>query len=63
MELDCDNAQLIGIIIGRNQEEIFRNRRERYEYLKISNFEKIYCYQFNDDYENKRETFVVENAI
>ena len=60
IELDCDNAQLIGIAEGINQEDAFKNLLDKYEYLKESKFEEIYCYQLNDNYENTRKVFCIE---
>ena len=60
IEPDCDNAQLIGIAEGKNQEEAFKDLLEKYDYLKISNFEEVYCYQLNDDYKNTRKNFIIE---
>lgn len=60
IEPDCDNAQLIGIAEGINQEDAFKNLLDKYEYLKESNFEEIYCYQLNDNYENTRKCFIIE---
>lgn len=60
IEPDCDNAQLIGIAEGINQEDAFRNLLNKYDYLKESNFEEIYCYQLNDNYENTRKVFIIE---
>ena len=45
IESDYDNAQLIGIFQGENQKEAFKNLLEKYDYLKISNFEEAYWYQ------------------
>lgn len=60
IEPDCDNAQLIGIVEGKNQEEAFKNLLEMYDYLKTSNFEEVYCYQLIDNYEATRESFIIE---
>lgn len=60
IEPDCDNAQLIGIAEGINQEDAFENLLDKYKYLKESNFEEIYCYQLNDSYENTRKVFIIE---
>ena len=57
---DCDNAQLIGIAEGINQEDAFKNLLDKYDYLKESNFDEIYCYQLNDNYENTRKSFIIE---
>lgn len=60
IEPDCDTAQLIGIVQGKNQKEAFKNLLEKYDYLKTSNSEEVYCYQLNDNYEYTRESFVIE---
>ncbi len=62
IEPDCDNAQLIGIAEGINQEDAFKNLLNKYDYLKESNFEEIYCYQLNDNYENTRKSFIIEKG-
>ena len=60
IELDYNNAQLIGIIEGENQEDAFKNLLEKYKYLKTSNFEEVYCYQLIDDYESTRKSFIID---
>ena len=60
IEPDCDNAQLIGIAEGINQEEAFQNLLEKYQYLKECNFEEVYCYQLMDNYERTRKSFIIE---
>ena len=60
IEPDCDNVQLIGIVQGESQKEAFKNLLEKYDYLKTSNFEEVYCYQLNDNYEDTIESFIIE---
>ena len=60
IEPDCDNAQLIGIAEGINQEDAFNKLLNKYDYLKQSNFEEIYCYQLIDNYEKTRKSFIIE---
>ena len=60
IEPDCDNAQLIGIAEGINQEDAFKKLLDKYDYLKESNFEEIYCYQLIDNYEKTRKSFIIE---
>ena len=60
IEPDCDNAQLIGIAEGINQEDAFNKLLNKYDYLKQSNFKEIYCYQLIDNYEKTRKSFIIE---
>lgn len=62
IEPDCDNAQLIGIAEGISQEDAFKNLLDKYEYLKESHFEEIYCYQLSDNYENTRKSFIIKKG-
>ena len=55
----CDNAQLIGKVEGNNQEEAFKNLAKGYPYLEESNFEKLYFYQLEDNYEETMESFII----
>ncbi len=60
IEPDRENAQLMGIVEGMNQNDAFKNLLEKYKCLKESNFKEVYCYQLNDDYENTRKSFIIE---
>lgn len=60
IEPDCDNAQLIGIAEGENQKEAFKNLLAKYDYLKTSNFEEVYCYQLIDNYKSTRKSFIID---
>lgn len=59
IEPDCDNAQLLGKTEGNNQEEAFENLLKKYQYLKDSNFEEVYCYQLADNYEETMKSFII----
>lgn len=60
IEPDYNNAQLIEIIEYENQKEAFKNLLEKYDYLKTSNFEEVYCYQLIDNCESTRKSFIIE---
>lgn len=60
IEPDCDNAQLMGIAEGENQEEAFKDLLDKCDYLKTSNFEEVYCYQLTDNYKNTRKSFIID---
>lgn len=48
-EPDCENAQVLGIATGDNENDAFKNLLEQNEYLKDSNFNEIYCYKLSSD--------------
>ena len=60
IEPDCDNAQLIGIAEGINQEEAFENLLNKYDYLKESNFEEVYCYELEKNFEKGKMYFYIK---
>lgn len=62
VEPDYDKAQLIGIVEGQNQDDALKNLLVKYDYLKTSNFEEVYGYQLDDNYENTRESFIIEKG-
>lgn len=49
LEPDCENAQVLGIVAGKNENDAFKNLLEQNEYLKDSNFNEIYCYKLSSD--------------
>lgn len=61
IEPDCENAQLIGIAKGNNQEEAFENLIKENTCLKEFNFDEIYCYKLDDDYKKSKEYFYIKN--
>ena len=63
IEPDCDNAQLIGIAQGENQEETFKDLLDKYYYLKTSNFEEVYCYKLDDSYEKSKKYFHIKEDM
>lgn len=60
IELDCENAQLIGIVAGNTQEE-FNNLINEKEYIRLFNFNEIYCYKLAEDYEEGKRYFCIKN--
>ena len=44
IEPDNENAQVIGIVAGNNENEAFDKLLEENEDLKNSNFNEVYCY-------------------
>ena len=60
IEPDCENAQMLGKVEGKNQEEAFENLLIKYPYLKDSNFEEVYCYQLDDECEKTRKDFIIK---
>lgn len=61
IEPDCENAQLIGIAEGSNQEEAFNNLLKEREYLKELNFDEVYCYKLDDDYQESKKYFYIKD--
>ena len=61
VEPDCENSQLIGITEGSNQEDAFNNLLKEREYLKKFNFDEVYCYKLDDDYQESKEYFYIKD--
>lgn len=53
VEPDNENAQVIGIVAGNNENEAFDKLLEENEDLKNSNFNEIYCYKLSTDFNIK----------
>ena len=53
VEPDNENAQVIGIVAGNNENEAFDKLLKEYEDLKNSNFNEIYCYKLSTDFNIK----------
>ena len=49
LEPDCENAQVLGIAAGENENDAFKNLLEQNGYLKDSSFNEIYCYKLSSD--------------
>ncbi len=61
IEPDCENSQLIGIAIGKTQEEAFKNLMNEKKYLRQFNFNEIYCYKLAEDYEESQRYFYIKD--
>ena len=61
VEPDCENSQLIGITEGSNQEDAFNNLLKEREYLKKFNFDEVYCYKLDDDYQESKKYFYIKD--
>lgn len=61
IEPDCENSQLIGIASGNTQEEAFNNLLKEKEYLKNFNFDEVYCYKLDDDYQESKKYFYIKD--
>lgn len=61
IEPDCENSQLIGITEGSNQEDAFNNLLKEREYLKKFNFDEVYCYKLDDDYQESKKYFYIKD--
>ncbi len=48
VEPDIENAQVIGVASGLNEEYAFRNLFEANKYLLKTNFNEIFCYPLED---------------
>ncbi len=53
VEPDNENAQVIGIVAGNNENEAFDKLLEENEDLKNSNFNEVYCYKLSADFNIK----------
>ena len=60
IEPDCENSQLIGIASGNTQEEAFSNLLKERDYLKKFNFNEVYCYKLDDDFESSKRYFYIK---
>ena len=60
IEPDCENSQLIGITEGSNQEDAFNNLLKEREYLKKFNFDEVYCYKLDDNYQESKKCFYIK---
>ncbi len=49
LEPDCENAQVLGIVAGENENDAFKNLLEQNDYLIDSSFNEIYCYKLDSD--------------
>lgn len=49
LEPDCENAQVLGIVAGENENDALNNLLEQNAYLKDSSFNEIYCYKLSND--------------
>ena len=45
VEPDCNNAQVIGIAKGDNEDKAFENLKRENEYLFEMSFNEVYCYK------------------
>ena len=53
VEPDTENAQVIGIVDGNNENDAFDKLLKESEDLKNSNFNEIYCYKLSTDFNIK----------
>lgn len=61
IEPDFENSQLIGIASGNTQEEAFRNLLKERDYLKEFNFDEVYCYKLDDNYQESKKYFYIKD--
>ena len=59
-EPDIENLQVIGFSSGSNQEEAYNNLIKTNDYLLETNFQKTFCYQLNDNYEDTKEYYYLQ---
>lgn len=57
VELDIENVQVIGFASGLNQENAFKNLLKKNKYLLKTSFDKIFCYQLDDNYKDSQKYF------
>jgi hypothetical protein len=56
-EREIENLQVIGFADGVNADEAYRNLRYENPYLKETNFERIFCYPLDKDYDQNRKDY------
>lgn len=49
VEPDCNNAQLIGISSGDNEDDAFENLKVNNRYLKYMTFNEVFCYKLDSN--------------
>ena len=49
-EPDIENAQVIGVAAGHDDEDAFLKLVRDNEYLLNTTFDEVYCYRLNDDH-------------
>ncbi len=54
---EIENLQVIGFAKGDNANEAYENLLFENSYLKHINFEKVFCYQLNEDYGQSRKDY------
>ncbi len=57
---DIENLQVIGVAKGKSQEEAFHNLVEDNEWIKETDFNEIFCYQLNNDFERSIRHFYLK---
>ena len=54
---EIENLQVIGLAKGNNADEAYENLLVENPYLEEANFERIFCYQLDKDYEKSRKDY------
>ena len=54
---EIENIQVIGFAKGVNSDEAFLNLLSENPYLRETSFEKIFCYQLSQEYEQSRKDY------
>jgi hypothetical protein len=54
---DIENLQVIGFSKGENSDIAYKKLLSENPYLEETSFEKIFCYQLDNDYEGKRKDY------
>ena len=49
IEPDCNNAQLIGISSGDNEDAAFKNLKKEKIHFSTMSFNDVYCYKLDSD--------------
>lgn len=58
---DIENLQVIGFCSGVDAEDAFKSLLVENIYLKDTNFDNIFCYKLDDNYEHSRKDFVISD--
>jgi len=57
---DVENLQVIGVGKGESQKEAFHNLIKDNEWVRETNFDEVFCYQLDDDFERAIRFFYLK---
>ncbi len=62
IEPDIENCQVIGFAEGLNPQQAFENLIRNNSYLSQTTFNKIICYELENDYQNTSSIFFLPKS-